>query len=273
MNRWILFSIVFLSIGLLSGYVLGGLIAPTMYTITVTKWSISTVTTTQINIETLITTTTYTTTYTVAQTTTPRQLKTEQHNLKVLEVALDSVLHEDYDYYIMTIKAEYTRGESWNFHPFWITLFSDAGYGYVSLEVHEAIRKDFPSLIELRDGESIIGQVAFRLPKNEIPYKLKYDDPFRGIVFEVTELPKPTKQISYISFCETKVVSNYLTIMADPSKTTERTAFYSGEDIEVILRIQYNRFIGSPKSITVESIVVDRFDIVEMNPKLPIIIN
>jgi len=111
------------------------------------------------------------------------------------------------------------------------------------------------------------------IPKNEVPDKLKYDDKFRGIVFRVTELPKPTKQISYIYFCETKIVSNYLMIMADASKTTERTAFYSGEDMEVSLRIQYKRFIDSPESITVESIVVDKFDIVEMSPKLPVIIN
>lgn len=272
-NRWILFSIVFLLIGLLSGYVLGGLIAPTIYTMTATKWSVSTVTTTQINIETLTTTTTHTTTYTVTQITTPQQSKTEQYNLEVLEVALDSILSEDYDYYIMTIKAEYTGGESWNFHPFWITLFSNAGYGYVSELVHEAIRKDFPSLIELRDGESIVGQVAFRLPKNEVPDKLKYDDEFRGILIQVTELPEPTKQISYIYFCETKIVSNYLMIMADASKTIERTAFYTGEDIEVSLRIHYKRFMDSPKSITVESIVVDKFDIVEMSPKLPVVIN
>jgi len=117
--------------------------------------------------------------------------------------------------------------------------------GYVSLLVHEAIRKDFPSLIELRDGESIVGQVAFGLPKNEVPDKPKYDDKFRGIVLQVTELPKPTKQISYIYFCETKIVSNYLMIMVDASKTTERTAFYSGEEIEVNLRIHYKRFMDT----------------------------
>jgi len=43
--------------------------------------------------------------------------------------------------------------------------------------------------------------------------------------------------------------------------------------MEVSLRIQYKRFIDSPESITVESIVVDKFDIVEMSPKLPVIIN
>jgi|GEM_PF-4587840 len=91
-----------------------------------TKWPISTVTTTQINVKTL-TTTTRTTTHIVAQITTPQQLKTEQYNLEVLEIALDFIFSEDHDYYIMTIKAEYTGGESWNFHPLWITLFSDAG--------------------------------------------------------------------------------------------------------------------------------------------------
>jgi len=54
------------------------------------------------------------------------------------------------------------------------------------------------------------------------------------------------------------------------SVKTPGTTFYSGEEVEVELSIEYSRFIGNPAAITVRSITVDRFEILETDPKLPI---
>ncbi|MEM4668841.1 MAG: hypothetical protein QXD35_07070, partial [Nitrososphaerota archaeon] len=50
-------------------------------------------------------------------------------------------------------------------------------------------------------------------------------------------------------------------------------AFYSGEIIEVELDVKYDRFIGNPPNITITSINVEGFEIVEIDPKIPLIVN
>jgi hypothetical protein len=157
---------------------------------------------------------------------------------------------------------------SWSFNSLYLTLVSDKGYKY-STAFSLAIRQ-FLGAVELKDGEATKGQVAFKLPKGEKPSKLVYEDKLWDIKLEITDIPAPSRQVSWISFVETKVQSEYSFILTSASIKTPGNAFYSGEEIEVELRIKYSRWIGNPSSITVTSITVDKFEIVSIDPRLPI---
>ncbi|MEM0080211.1 MAG: hypothetical protein QW118_08345, partial [Nitrososphaerota archaeon] len=120
---------------------------------------------------------------------------------------------------------------------------------------------------------SVRGQVAFKLPKNEKPYKLIYDDKINWIILETTDIPEPRGEVSYIYFVEVDVRSEYSVIWSSGSMKTPGIAFYSGEIIEVELDVKYDRFIGNPPNITITSINVEGFEIVEIDPKIPLIVN
>jgi hypothetical protein len=206
---------------------------------------------------------------TITQTVTPSPPPAEgTYLLKILEVVVDKVFDRDHDYYIFMLEASYKGRRSWSFNSLYLTLVSDKGYKY-STTSSLAIRQ-FLGAIELKDGEATKGQVAFKLPKGEKPSKLVYEDKLWDIKIEITDIPAPSRQVSWISFAETKVQSEYSFIWASASIKTSGAAFYSGEVIEVELRIKYSRWIGNPSSITVTSITVDKFEIVSIDPRPPI---
>jgi hypothetical protein len=206
---------------------------------------------------------------TITQTVTPSPPPAEgTYSLKILEVVVDKVFDKDHDYYIFMLEASYKGRRSWSFNSLYLTLVSDKGYKY-STTSSLAIRQ-FLGAIELKDGEATKGQVAFKLPKGEKPSKLVYEDKLWDIKIEITDIPAPSRQVSWISFAETKVQSEYSFIWASASIKTSGAAFYSGEVIEVELRIKYSRWIGNPSSITVTSITVDKFEIVSIDPRPPI---
>jgi hypothetical protein len=206
---------------------------------------------------------------TITQTVTPSPPPAEgTYLLKILEVVVDKVFDKDHDYYIFMLEASYKGRRSWSFNSLYLTLVSDKGYKY-STTSSLAIRQ-FLGAIELKDGEATKGQVAFKLPKGEKPSKLVYEDKLWDIKIEITDIPAPSRQVSWISFAETKVQSEYSFIWASASIKTSGAAFYSGEVIEVELRIKYSRWIGNPSSITVTSITVDKFEIVSIDPRPPI---
>jgi hypothetical protein len=206
---------------------------------------------------------------TVTQTVTPTPPPAEgTYSLKILEVVVDKVFDKDHDYYIFMLEASYKGRRSWSFNSLYLTLVSDRGYKY-STTFSLAIRQ-FLGAIELKDGEATKGQVSFKLPKGEKPSKLVYEDKLWDIKIEITDIPAPSRQVSWISFAETKVQSEYSFIWASASIKTSGAAFYSGEVIEVELRIKYSRWIGNPSSITVTSITVDKFEIVSIDPRPPI---
>jgi len=99
---------------------------------------------------------------------------------------------------------------------------------------------------------------------------LIYDDELAGVRLEITDIPSPSRQVSWIFFAETDVQSEYSFIWTLASVKTHGTAFYSGEEIEVELSIEYSRSVGNPPAITVRSIKVHRFEMLETDPKLPI---
>jgi hypothetical protein len=205
----------------------------------------------------------------ITQTVTPSPPPAEgTYLLKILEVVVDKVFDRDHDYYIFMLEASYKGRRSWSFNSLYLTLVSDKGYKY-STTSSLAIRQ-FLGAIELKDGEATKGQVAFKLPKGEKPSKLVYEDKLWDIKLEITDIPAPSRQVSWISFAETKVQSEYSFIWASASIKTPGAAFYSGEVIEVELRIKYSRWIGNPSSITVTSITVDKFEIVSIDPRPPI---
>jgi hypothetical protein len=206
---------------------------------------------------------------TITQTVTPTPPPAEgTYSLKILEVIVDKVFDKDHDYYIFMLEASYMGRRSWSFNSLYLTLVSDKGYKY-STAFSLAIRQ-FLGAVELKDGEATKGQVAFKLPKGEKPSKLVYEDKLWDIKLEITDIPAPSRQVSWISFVETKVQSEYSFILTSASIKTPGNAFYSGEEIEVELRIKYSRWIGNPSSITVTSITVDKFEIVSIDPRQPI---
>jgi hypothetical protein len=192
------------------------------------------------------------------------------YSLRVLEVIVDKVYDIDYDYFILMIEAAYNGRESWDFSTSKLYLVSDKGYKYSS-SYSPAIRYPL-SFVELKNGEATKGQVAFKLPKGEKPSKLICDDEYRRIKVEVADIPSPSRQVSWIYSLMSKVRSEYSYISAYASMDPYRTTFYSGEEIKVKLEISYraSTFEKSPESITVTSITIDKFEIVEINPQPPI---
>jgi hypothetical protein len=188
-----------------------------------------------------------------------------------LEVIVDKVYDIDYDYFILMIEAAYNGRESWDFSTSKLYLVSDKGYKYSS-SYSPATRYPLSFFVELKNGEAVKGQVAFKLPKGEKPSKLIYDDEYRRIRVEVADIPSPSRQVSWIYSLMSKVRSEYSYISAYASMDPYRTTFYSGEEIKVKLEISYraSTFEKSPKSITVTSITIDKFEIVEINPQPPI---
>lgn len=180
---------------------------------------------------------TVTRTVTVTLVTEAKPPVEEAYLLKVLEVILDSVSEAKHNYYIFTLEATYSGRKSWPFSPSYLYLLSNKGYKYSSsLSFAE---RQLLSSGELKDGESIKGQISFKLPKYETPLKLIYDDEFKGVRLEITDIPSPSRQVSWIFFAEADVRSEYLFIWASASVKTPGTAFYSGEEIEVELSIEY----------------------------------
>jgi hypothetical protein len=192
---------------------------------------------------------------------------TEVYSLKVLEVVLDAVSEEGYNYYIMALEAKYLGDKSWSFNPIYIMLLSDAGYKYdIALTV--AMRQSISSA-DLGKGEATKGQIAFKLPKNEKPTKLIYDDKLSDIKLEITDIPEPTKQVSDIYSAETNIQSKYSLITAVASlKNTG--PFYSGETIKVDVEISYSKWIGNPEAIQIQSIKAEGFEITKIDPNLPV---
>jgi hypothetical protein len=192
----------------------------------------------------------------------------ETYSLRILEVIVDRASEIDHDYYIFTLEATYRGGRSWDFTTLNLNLISDRGYKYsISPSLAE---RQLMGPVELKDGESAKGQISFKLPKGEEPSKLIYEDKLWGIKIEVTDIPPPSRQVSWIYFAETRVQSEHSVILASASVKTPGASFYSGEEIEVELSIKYSRFLGSPDSITITDITVDKFEVVETDPKPPI---
>jgi len=284
MGDWVIFLVTLLVvglffIGLFLGYglaVLSGAPVTTTATHLTTLTMTATHSTTEIYstmvpiTRTYFTTSTETVTRTVIITlvTEVKPPVEETYSLKVLEVILDAVSEIEHNYYIFTLEATYTGRKSWLFNPFYLYLLSDKGYKYSSSL--SSAERQLLSSGELEDGESIKGQISFKLPKDETPSKLIYDDEFTGVRLEIIDIPPPSRQVSWIFFAETSVQSEYSFIWALASVKTPGTTFYSGEEVEVELSIEYSRFIGNPAAITVRSITVDRFEILETDPKLPI---
>jgi hypothetical protein len=193
----------------------------------------------------------------------------ETYSLKVLEVIVDRVYDIDYDYFILMVEAAYGGRKSWDFSEFKLFLVSDKGYKY-SVGYSPAVRYSL-SIVELKNGEATKGQVAFKLPKGEKPSKLIYEDDYRRIKVEVANIPSPSRQVSWIYNPVSKVRSKYSYISAYASMETYRTTFYSGEGVKVELKISYSSVSKkNPESITVTSITVDKFEIVEIDPQPPI---
>jgi hypothetical protein len=256
---------------LILGLIIGGVVGAVGGGRTVTFIQTAVVPTTVMITETRITTVEVVRTQlvTTTQTVTPTPPPAEgTYSLKILEVVVDKVFDKDHDNYIFMLEASYKGRRSWSFNSLYLTLVSDRGFKY-STTFSLAIRQPMGA-IELKDGEAVMGQVSFKLPKGEKPSKLVYEDKLWDIKIELTDIPAPSRQVSWISFAETKVQSEYSFIWASASIKTPGNAFYSGEVIEVELRIKYSRWIGNPSSITVTSITVDRFEIVSIDPRPPI---
>lgn len=191
----------------------------------------------------------------------------EIYSLKALEVILDQVSEEGYNYYIIMLEARYSGDKSWHFNPLYITLVSDAGYKY-----NEAfslpVRQSLPA-VELKKGEAVKGQIVFKLPKNEKPAKLVYDDILLRIKFEITDIPEPAKQVSYIYFAETNVQSKYSLITAYAS-VKSGSVYYSSEPVKVDVEVMYSKGFGSLDTIQIKSITVKDFEITKIYPSLPL---
>jgi len=255
--------IVAIICALLIGFSLGQFAKPTEELVK-TETAIKTITIK----ETIEKTLKETITTTILLTPTISSTITEAYSLKVLEVVLDAVSEEGYNYYIMTLEAKYLGDKSWSFYPYDITLLSDTGYKYDTTPAL-AIRQSLPLSMDLGKGETTKGQIAFKLPKNEKPTKLIYDDKLHDIKFEITDIPEPTKQVSDIYFAETTIQSKYSLITAFASlKNTG--PFYSGETIKVDVEISYSKWIDNPETIQIKSIAAEGFEITKINPNLPV---
>ena len=259
--------IVAIICALLIGFSLGQFAKPTE--VITASYIPTTITTTQTFISPTTITVKETITTTILLTPTISPTITEAYSLKVLEVVLDAVSEEGYNYYIMTLEAKYLGDKSWSFYPYDITLLSDAGYKYDTTPAL-AIKQSLPLSIDLGKGEATKGQIAFKLPKSEKPTKLIYDDKLHDIKFEITDIPEPTKQVSYIYFVETNIQSKYSFITAFASLKTTGPIFYSGESIKVDVEISYSKLIDNPEVIQIKSITAEGFEITKIDPNLPI---
>ena len=193
------------------------------------------------------------------------------YSLRVLEVIVDKVYDIDYDYFILMIEAAYNGRDSWDFRTSKLYLVSDKGYKYSS-SYSPATRYPLSFFVELKNGEAVKGQVAFKLPKGEKPSKLTYDDEYRRIKVEVADIPSPSKQVSRIYSIRSNVQSRYFAFISTyASMNPYRETFYSGEQIKVKLDISYHTwYMSMPENITFTSITIDKFKIVEINPQPPI---
>lgn len=268
-TKWLTISVVLLFAGLLSGYTLGTVFMQAGEIITKTIFIPQTIEITKTHTETQATTQTVTITSTVAV---EKQIPAEeQFQLKIIETIVDTVSEVEYNYYIMMLEAMYSGGKSWKFNFLFISLLSNTGYKY-SILLPISLRTPLGAE-ELENGEKVRGQVAFKLPKNETPLKLRYDDELNGIFLELTDIPKPRGEVSYIYFVETEVRSDYSFIWASGSKKTPGIIFYSGEDVEIELEVEYSRFLNNPQVITITAITVESFEIIKIEPKMPLNVN
>lgn len=260
--------IIALIIGVIAGYSVKPEVPIEVKTETITKTIKETETLKETIKETVKETIISTVTSTVLFTPTITPTIAEVYSLIITEVILDKVSEEGYNYYIMMLEAKYLGEKSWSFSPIYINLLSNAGYKYGS--THTLAERQIISSMDLGKGESTKGQISFKLPKNEKPAKLIYDDTLTGIKLEVTNIPEPTKEVSCIYFAEVDTQSKYSFISAFASIKTSGTYFYSGEIIKVDVEVSYSRWIDNPETIQIKSITVEGFEITKIDPKLPI---
>ncbi|MCX8193268.1 MAG: DUF4352 domain-containing protein [Nitrososphaeria archaeon] len=269
-TKWLIISIILLIAGIFSGYALGIVFLQPEGMITKTIFIPQTVQVTETYTETQVTTQTVTTTSTV---TLVKQIPIkEEYLLKIIETVVDTVSEVEYNYYIVMLEAIYNGGKSWNFNILFTSLLSDTGYKYNALLLPVSLRQPLGA-VELKDGERVKGQVAFKIPKDEEPLKLLYEDELTRVFLEITDIPKPRGEVSYIYLVETEIKSDYSYISVIGEKKTPGIAFYSGEEVEVELNIKYARLPNNPLNIDVTSITVENFEMVEIDPNIPLSIN
>ena len=259
-------AIIFLAIGLLAGAGIGSQLFPRVLTETITE----TVSTTVIHspkVKTVTKTVTSTLT-SFSEKTIYTTLTKEGYFITIEKVLVDDVSEIGYTYYIMSLEARYFGGGEWTFN--WINLKLKSSTGHIYKPVsHIGLREPIPTE-NIREGEVLRGQVAFKLPSNEEPRELSYEDPILNIYFEVGEIPDPIGKISYIYSAETEVASEVTFIGAVATIVTPVPIYYPGETIEVRLEISYERGPGSPEVVEIKGISVEQFELMEISPSLPL---
>ena len=259
-------AIIFLAIGLLAGAGIGSQLFPKVLTKTITE-TISTTVTHSPGIKT-ITKTVMTTLISSSERTMLTTLRKEDYLITIDKVLVDDALEKGYTYYILSLEVRYLGSGKWTFN--WINLKLESNTGRVYEPVlHIALRE--PILAgNIKKGGVLRGQVAFKLPSNEIPRKLNYEDPMLNICFEVGEIPNPIGKISYVYGTETEVLSEATFIKAVATIITPVPIYYPRETIEVRLEISYERGPASPEVVEIKRISIEQFKLTEISPSLPI---
>lgn len=268
-KRKILFTIGVI-IGLLVGVSIGLVIsqfAVQSNILTLVKTSNVTATFFSTIIKTITTTKLQEITITFIPTSETLTLSRQGYSIKVMDVIADDVSDINYVYYILGLEARYLGPSEWVFNWANLKLSSNSGYTYNPFYCL-AVREPMPAGV-IKSGEAFRGQVAFKLPKNEVPIKLSYDDPI-GIHFEVGEIPQPSKEVSYLYSATVEISSDVSVIFGTADITTLPPIYYSGENIRVKLEIDYEKTPGSPETIEIRSIDTTPFILTDTTPTLPI---
>ena len=258
--------IIFLVIGLFAGAGIGSQLFPKVLTETITE-TISITVTHSPEAKTIIKTATTTLTL-FSEKTIFKTLTRGSYFITVEEVLMDDVSEVGYTYYILSLEARYFGSGEWTFNWINLKLKSDMGHIYKPV-FHVASREPIPAG-GIKEGEVLRGQVAFKLPKNEIPRKLSYEDPILNIYFEVGEIPEPVGKISYVYGAETEVLSEATFIGVIATIVTPVPVYYPGEIIEVKVEISYERGPLSPEAVEIKGINIGQFRLLEVSPSLPI---
>ena len=259
-------AVVFLIIGLLAGAGIGSQLFPKVLTETVTE-TISTTVTYSPEVKT-VTKTVTTTLTSFSEKTVFTTITKEGYFISVERVLIDDVSEIGYTYYIMSLEARYFGSGEWLFNWINLKLKSDTGHVYKPVS-HIALREPMPAG-NIREGEALRGQVAFKLPNGEMPRKIIYEDPILDIYFEVDEIPDPVGKVSYVYAAEMEVVPRIVFIGAVASIITPVPVYYPGETIEVRLEMSYEKGPESPETVEIRRVCIEQFELVEIFPSLPI---
>jgi hypothetical protein len=187
--------------------------------------------------------------------------------IQVTKVTLDNVYQPGSSYYYIEVDVGYSGGDRWLVHPFNFQVISNTGAVYpvtYSLNAANELKT-----VTLRNGQHVMGELAFQLISGQVPVTLEYVAP--GFQIQV-QVPPVSSWVSRVTLVDTVVrgpneTLSFILVFGIVQNNT--IYFRTGDTIAVKLAITYSPF-GQPGSLRLISVTnSDGFSILKIQPALP----